>query len=64
MDKTARQVCQIGFGGGGGLGGVKRGYDRDNLEEEGKEEGEEEEEIGETGLRFEKVEEAMSQNSM
>ena len=57
MDKTARQVCQIGFGGGGGLGGVKRGYDRDNLEEE-------EEEIGETGLRFEKVEEAMSQNSM
>ena len=63
MDKTARQVCQIGFGGRGGLGGVKRGYDRDNLEEE--EEGEkEEEEIGETGLRFEKVEEAMSQNSM
>ena len=58
MDKTARQVCQIGFGGGGGLGGVKRGYDRDNLEEE------EEEEIGETGLRFEKVEEAMSQNSV
>ena len=62
MDKTARQVCQIGFG-GGGLRGVKRGYDRDNLEEEG-EEKEEEEEIGETGLRFEKVEEAMSQNSM
>ena len=57
MDKTARQVCQIGFGGGGGLGGVKRGYDRDNLEEE-------EEEIGETGPRFKKVEEAMSQNSM
>ena len=57
MDKTARQVCQIGFGGAGGLGGVKRGYDRDNLEEE-------EEEIGETGLRFEKVEEAMSQNSV
>ena len=56
MDKTARQVCQIGFGGAGGLGGVKRGYDRDNLEEK--------EEIGETGLRFEKVEEAMSQNSV
>ena len=37
MDKTARQVCQIGFG-GGGLGGVKRGYDRDNLEEEKEEE--------------------------
>ena len=55
MDKTARQVCQIGFG-GGGLGGVKRGYDRDNLEEK--------EEIGETGLRFEKVEEAMSENSV
>ena len=53
MDKTARQVCQIGFG---GVGGVKRGYDRDNLEEK--------EEIGETGLRFEKVEEAMSENSV